>query len=191
MQLDNQLITLIVIIFCVIICFRTNSTVLCTMIGSALVSLIYKNNSGNESIINFPMPFKKIKVKGSNQKTKVREQFQIDKDFIKLLDENEIENEIEMEMDIELNSNKIKKDVQESLFIPNVKIEPKPNTEPVIIPENVCLDGDERIAYNSIHRNEPTRVILGMGKAYKNLSKYVLEEVEEIESRDWWGNMDY
>ena len=53
------------------------------------------------------------------------------------------------------------------------------------------IDGDEHIAYHSIHRNEPTRVIIGMGNIYHNLGRYIQEEINEEEGREWWGNNDY
>lgn len=206
LHIDNQVITLVVLILCIVICFKTSSTILCTVIGSVLVSLIYKNkHSKYESIINFPSLLKKsintpnkLKI---NEHGKSREKFLVDDDSIRMMDEHEVEKVIETEMEIELNSNKIKEEVlekQEVLENQEVKKQVVIK-EPFITKEDVpdiCLgddviDGDERIAYNNIHRNEPTRVIIGMGKAYQNLSRYVREEVEEIEGKEWWGNNDY
>lgn len=213
LQIDNQVITLVVLILCIVICFKTSSTVLCTIIGSVLVSCMYKNKQGNknESIINFPSLLKiypekprKIKV---TETEKQKDKFHIDGNSIRLLSEQEAEDEIETEMEIELNSNKIKDETlekqellksKEPVIVPEVKKQEETKEQfitkddvPVICLGDNIIDGDERIAYNSIHRNEPTRVIIGMGKAYQNLSRYVKEEVEEIEGREWWGNNEY
>lgn len=197
LMIDNQVITLVVLILCIIICFKTSSTVLCTIIGSVLVSCLYKNGQNNriESIINFPSLIKqqpktnKLKV---TELVKQKDKFYINNDGITLLDQQDIENELETDMEIELNKNK-NKNVDNTIKIEENNIEKFITKEDV---PNICLndniiDGDERIAYNSIHRNEPTRVIIGMGKAYQNLGRYVREEVEEVEGKEWWGNNEY
>lgn len=216
LQIDNQLITLVVVIICVIICFRTSSTILCAIIGAVIMSLINSRKNG-ESLINFDSLLKGIKktpipLKPIVNKEKPREKFYVDNNnYIKILSDRELEDKIETEMNIEIGSNRIKEDIlekekpfiKESIpeeFIPKESI-PKESIpkELYITREDVetecatdnVIDGDESIAYNSIHRNEPTRVILGMGKAYQNLSRYVLEEVEEIEGKEWWGNNEY
>ena len=209
LQIDNQVITLIVLVFCIIICFRTNSTVLCTIIGSVIVSLIYKGSDRQESVVNLPAFIKKIGLPNkTTKKVKVeesptREKFYVDNDSIRVLTEKQIEEE----MEIELKSNRIKHDTQQKK-VPEIQKEPIdiPKELPKELPKetyitpddsvtecftDTVIDGDESIAYNSIHRNEPTRVIVGMGKVYQNLSRYVLEEVQEIEGKEWWGNNEY
>lgn len=49
------------------------------------------------------------------------------------------------------------------------------------------IDGDERIVYNSMARNEPTRVIAGTMNRLRDMDKYFREEVEEREDDPWWG----
>lgn len=209
LHIDNQVITLVILILCVIICFKSNSTILCAIIGAIIMSMVQTKKTG-ESLINFNSLLKKIKTPLSNDiknvEKKVRENFYINNDYIKILSEKEAEDRIETEMDIEISSNKIKdialnkerenkeknkenipiskESINKELYITKDDVPTNCSTDSVI-------DGDESIAYNSIHRNEPTRVIIGMGKAYQNLSRYVLEEVQEIEGKEWWGNNEY
>lgn len=56
---------------------------------------------------------------------------------------------------------------------------------------NNMIDGDERLAYHNINRNEPTRVINGMNNSYKNLNKYIKDEIDESEKMIWWNNLEY
>lgn len=49
------------------------------------------------------------------------------------------------------------------------------------------LDGDERINYQARSRNDPTRVIAGTMNRRCDLDKYLREEVEEEDDREWWG----
>jgi hypothetical protein len=65
------------------------------------------------------------------------------------------------------------------------------NTEDDYSRCDIIIDGDESMAYSNIHRNEPTRVIAGIGKKYDKMKKFLKEESEEIEKRDWWGNLEY
>lgn len=216
LQIDNQVITLVVLGFCIIVCFRTNSTFLCTLISSILVSIMYRSKSDKqETIINLPSFIKKIGLQKNNtnktpkiiEESPTREKFYVNSDSIRAVSENEIETE----MEIELKRNRIKNEIEyiqkkipkdPSMEIPkdvqrNTPDPPKKDTY-ITHDDSVTecytdtvIDGDESIAYNSIHRNEPTRVIMGMGKAYQNLSRYVLEEVQEIEGKEWWGNNEY
>lgn len=225
-QIDDQLITLVVLVICIIICFKTRGTIMCTIIGSIIMSIIYKNKHNKlESIINLPSLLKnKIKkIDTKTNKIKIpdvvppKEKFYINNNSIKMVPDYDYENEIETEMHIELIKTRIrdefiKKEVKKSQeehikpIIKSVSIkEPikefptEPIKEEFMTREDVstmCLsdsviDGDEQIAYSGIHRNEPTRVIAGMGRAYQNLSRYVLEEIQEVEGKEWWGNNDY
>jgi hypothetical protein len=49
------------------------------------------------------------------------------------------------------------------------------------------LDGDERINYQARSRNDPTRVTAGTMNRRCDLDKYLREEVEEEDNREWWG----
>lgn len=49
------------------------------------------------------------------------------------------------------------------------------------------LDGDERINYQARSRNDPTRVTAGTMNRRCDLDKYLREEVEEEDDREWWG----
>jgi hypothetical protein len=103
-------------------------------------------------------------------------------------DENMLENEINKSISTTTNTNEnLQKN--DTDIIPE-KIEKYPVNNNNILTDDI-IDGDESIAYNSIHRNEPTRVINGMQNAYNNLNKYVREEVDKEETREWWGNNDY
>jgi len=54
------------------------------------------------------------------------------------------------------------------------------------------IDGDETAAYLNMHRNEPTRVIIGMSQQYGNMSKYITDELDESDRNgDWWGLHEY
>jgi hypothetical protein len=82
-----------------------------------------------------------------------------------------------------------KKNIKENTFYDNYPGNINSNTKKCN--DNAFIDGDETIAYNNIVRNEPTRVIIGMTEAYKKLNKYVREEVEEAEYKDWWDDTTY
>lgn len=60
-----------------------------------------------------------------------------------------------------------------------------------IMKNDIIIDGDEKLAYNNIHRNEPTRVIIGMTESYKKLYKYFRDEISENENKDWWNKLEY
>lgn len=49
------------------------------------------------------------------------------------------------------------------------------------------LDGDERINYQARSRNDPMRVTAGTMNRRCDLDKYLREEVEEEDDREWWG----
>lgn len=49
------------------------------------------------------------------------------------------------------------------------------------------LDGDERINYQSLSRNDSTRVTAGTVNRTRMMNNYLREEVEETEARPWWG----
>lgn len=210
LQLDNQLVILFIFIISIILCYKSSSTFLCFVLGGILLAILYKNNQTNKSkyIPNFPLLLKRVDTT-KNYDSKLQNIYYMDDNNIKVLSDHDVNNELETAMEIELNSAKIKnnnKNIQinsnEIYFNP---VEDKESSKEESSKENfitredipnICLgdnvlDGDERIAYNSIHRNEPTRVIVGMRKAYQNLNKYVLEEVQEIEGKEWWGNNDY
>ncbi len=53
------------------------------------------------------------------------------------------------------------------------------------------LDGDERMVYSSLSRNDATRVDAGIMNRRKDIDRYVREEVEEAEDREWWGRHEY
>lgn len=263
LHIDDQVITLAILILSIIICFRTSSTMLCTIIGSILVSIIYKNNKKEYNIALpslmgyiYPSLNKKVSnsgtIKVSESKKKPKDNFSTDncdnniikiepdfdyinynnkfKDYISenIRQQNNVLQHIAMQQTLLQQTIKSKKPEPEQIkeFEQNTKSklkqidisEPKSELESIDnkqknkdnsvqeykvdgyisrsdIPSNCnsddVIDGDERIAYSSIYRNEPTRVIMGMGKAYQNLSRYVLEEVEEIEGKEWWGNNDF
>ena len=49
------------------------------------------------------------------------------------------------------------------------------------------LDGDERINYQALARNDPLRATVGTIGRRASLDAYLREEVVEEEDRDWWG----
>lgn len=49
------------------------------------------------------------------------------------------------------------------------------------------LDGDERMNYQARSRNDPTRVTAGTMNRRRDLDKYLREEVDEEDDREWWG----
>ena len=49
------------------------------------------------------------------------------------------------------------------------------------------IDGDERINYQSRSRNDSTRVTAGTMNRRRDLDKYLREEVDEEDDREWWG----
>ncbi len=52
------------------------------------------------------------------------------------------------------------------------------------------MDGDEGIVYNSTHRNDETRALEGISNRRRDMDKYLREEVEEAEDREWWGRSE-
>ena len=214
---DNQIITLAIVVLCIIICFQTGGPALCIIIGLVLIS-INSNGSLMDSIVNFPplIPlfnnrnignnscyYVPPKVKVIESKPESIEQFYSEPNINSgiLLDTDIIADDLYSNIDSNINSN-VTSSVESTdlntyeLPIKMKKRIPTETKKDKFEEPNVCntdniIDGDERIAYNSIYRNEPTRVIVGIGKAFQNLSKYLQEEVEEIEGKDWWGNNDY
>lgn len=178
-----------------------------------------KKNS--DHLVNFPSLLKNIeqmysnnvKITENNSLNKdtselnvtKKDNFYIDKDKIIISNDNMnleklIENTIEQHYEEKSEEQVIEKTVEQVVEKPiEQSVEHHNKNEKFITREDIptycqtdnMLDGDEKIAYNSIHRNEPTRVIYGIGRAYQNLNRYVLEEVEEIEGKEWWGNNDY
>lgn len=52
--------------------------------------------------------------------------------------------------------------------------------------------GDEMLAYQNIIRNEPTRVIQGqIDNTRIQIKRYVAEELETTENKEWWGEYEY
>lgn len=49
------------------------------------------------------------------------------------------------------------------------------------------IDGDERMANQGAARNDATRVTAGTISRLKDMKKYLEEEVEIAEEREWWG----
>jgi hypothetical protein len=49
------------------------------------------------------------------------------------------------------------------------------------------LDGDERINYQALSRNDPSRTTAGTMGRRTSLDAYLHEEVAEEEDRVWWG----
>jgi hypothetical protein len=49
------------------------------------------------------------------------------------------------------------------------------------------LDGDERINYQALSRNDPSRTTAGTMGRRAGLDAYLREEVVEEENRVWWG----
>jgi len=49
------------------------------------------------------------------------------------------------------------------------------------------LDGDERMTYQARSRNDPARVTAGTMNRRRDLDKYLREEVDEEDDREWWG----
>ena len=166
LKLDSQTINLIILLLCLIICFRTKSVFACGIIVGILVSNYYNRLLLSGNLYKKP---KTIISSVSLNDTPVSSPTGTNSD--PLLDKiNEIKSTF---------TNK------EHNTEPEIK---KPCTKNC---SEINVDGDEFIAYSNTHRNEPTRVINGMQNAYKNLEKYVREEVDDTEKRIWWGNADY
>ena len=49
------------------------------------------------------------------------------------------------------------------------------------------LDGDERLNYQALSRNDPLRATVGAIGRQASLDAYLREEVDEEEGRVWWG----
>jgi hypothetical protein len=49
------------------------------------------------------------------------------------------------------------------------------------------IDGDERMAYSSLGRNDPTRPTAGTMNRRRDLEKYLTEELAEEEARVWYS----
>lgn len=210
-NIDDNVITLIIVVLCIVICFR-NSTILYSIIGGFLVTKLF-NSKKYKSFLDLSS-LKKKKEDVDNlivTNVNLKESFTSGNKKNNIIPIINLEDIIETEMNIELEKNKAITKI-ESINTSNAATSSNDTindstthndltklindinsyNEPIEeINSDIIIDGDESIAYNSIHRNEPTRVIKGMGKAYVNLSKYVREEVEEIEGKEWWGNNDY
>jgi hypothetical protein len=50
------------------------------------------------------------------------------------------------------------------------------------------LDGDERINYQALSRNDHSRATTGTIGRKTSLDPYLREEVTEEEGREWWGH---
>lgn len=215
-HIDNKLIIIVIVILCVIICFRTSGSILCILLGAILIMDFSDNNTESNTIL--PSLFNRSKRNKNNTNDKETDLNNIEEKVNKMIDQKDsfqsgvemikvnekkrsnitnIRNDMELEhlMLKELNNKTEKKAItitKEDPLLPQIRTKetyiPEPQSTQLM---DTVIDGDENIAYNSIHRNEPTRVILGMGNAYYNLGRYVKEEVDEEESREWWGNNDY
>ena len=53
------------------------------------------------------------------------------------------------------------------------------------------IDGDDRLSYQSLSRNDPKRPIMGVTRRRSDMDKYLREEVDEEENRRWWGQNEY
>jgi hypothetical protein len=53
------------------------------------------------------------------------------------------------------------------------------------------IDGDERLSYQALSRNDPTRPTAGTMSRRGALDQYLREEVEEADDREWWGRHEY
>lgn len=53
------------------------------------------------------------------------------------------------------------------------------------------LDGDELMNYQARSRNDPTRVAAGTMNRRRDLDKYLREEVDEEDDREWWGRHEH
>jgi hypothetical protein len=49
------------------------------------------------------------------------------------------------------------------------------------------IEGDERMAYQGLARNDPERVIAGIMNRRREFDPYVRSELEETEDLRWWG----
>ena len=49
------------------------------------------------------------------------------------------------------------------------------------------IDGDERLVYNQLGRNDPTRPMAGVFNRTAWLDQYLREEVDQREEDPWWG----
>lgn len=53
------------------------------------------------------------------------------------------------------------------------------------------IDGDQRMARQSIQRNDPLRSTIGSMRKQCDLDKYLREELNEEEDAVWWGRDEY
>ena len=83
LRINNQLVTLVIVILCIIICFRLSSTLICTLIVSMILSIIYgkkyEPTSGFPSVVT---NFKKFKI---NEHGKIKSHFTSNPNTIKTL----------------------------------------------------------------------------------------------------------
>lgn len=56
---------------------------------------------------------------------------------------------------------------------------------------NAALNFDERIANNSLSRNDPTRPTVGTMRRRCEMDRFFREEVAAREQDEWWGNHEY
>lgn len=191
---ENQLITLAVLVLCIVICYRSASSVLSMVLGALIVMHFIKQGIIDTDLYSYlPRKMMVFEPEINIKKTKAKDSFidnnvTIDNGLIK-----QIEQQIIKQTDIELKKDEYnilpkyndKLDTFES-YSGNIDIK----TENKVLNNNF-IDGDEKMAYHNKVRNEPTRVIIGSTQAYKKLNKYVQEEIDEQETREWWGHNDY
>lgn len=53
------------------------------------------------------------------------------------------------------------------------------------------FDGDRQVVEHAKWRNDPYRPLAGRAKKQELIKKYMGEEIDEEENRQWWGNWDY
>ena len=49
------------------------------------------------------------------------------------------------------------------------------------------IEGDERMAYQGLARNDPERVIAGIMNRRREFDPYIREELQNEQDRPWWG----
>jgi hypothetical protein len=201
----NQIIILACLVLCIIVAYRSNSTILTLILGSIFLYKGYHNHALTTFTKVMSEPFQhkpeiKVVEKMTNNKINIRQKIREEellmptikpvvinnkRDFFEIKKNSIIGPEIKKNITI-------KPEIKENIIIePEKEEEPEPESECNKNNCNELIDGDESMAYLNIHRNEPTRVIKGIHEKYSKLVNYFKEEVEDIEKLHWWGNNEY
>jgi hypothetical protein len=187
---EDQLIILFILGLCIILCFESRDHTFCVIImGIILTYLLYKHFSHRDNMIS---------LKSTNQKKqnfipspyRYSNKYNSKEKLVTLPDK--ILLEPMSKPNEELITPQINLNIPNTYYQGSINIKDNCDGDNNNCLDNAFLDGDERISYSNVHRNEPTRVINGLLKTYQHIDRYIHEELDDQEKNwEWWGLNEY